>query len=74
MVNLKRLWFLITDTFSFRNVSVYTTILSGVVGCYIILTVIWMYGAIRASRAIHKELVASILGTTLRHVLCDSWS
>jgi hypothetical protein len=49
-------------------------VLSGVVGCYIILTVIWMYGAIRASRAIHKELVASVLGTTLRHVLCGSWS
>jgi hypothetical protein len=42
--------------------------------CYIILTVIWVYGAVRASRAIHKELVASVLGTTLRYALYDSWS
>ncbi|KZP30629.1 multidrug resistance-associated ABC transporter [Athelia psychrophila] len=29
-------------------------------------SVIWLYGALRVSRSIHKELVDSVLGTTLR--------
>lgn len=29
-------------------------------------TVVFVYGSLRASRSIHKALVASILGTTLR--------
>jgi hypothetical protein len=34
--------------------------------------VVYIYGAIRASRSVHKQLIQSIFGTTLRYALQHS--
>ena len=39
-----------------------------VVTCYITGYIVFVYGALRASRTIHRDLVMSVLGTTLRYV------
>ncbi|GJE85927.1 multidrug resistance-associated ABC transporter [Phanerochaete sordida] len=44
----------------------YSLMLVVVLTCYTIGYVIFVYGALRASRTIHRDLVTSVLGTTLR--------
>ncbi|GLB36501.1 putative atp-binding cassette [Lyophyllum shimeji] len=50
----------------FYYLGVYGALLLGAVVLYCLSFVIYIYGAIRASRIIHKQLVESVLGTTLR--------
>ncbi|KAG5648264.1 hypothetical protein DXG03_006223 [Asterophora parasitica] len=50
----------------FYYLSVYGSLLAVSVALYCISFVVFIYGAIRASRSIHKQLLESILGTTLR--------
>ncbi|KAF9030066.1 P-loop containing nucleoside triphosphate hydrolase protein [Rhodocollybia butyracea] len=44
----------------------YSLILLFVVVTFAIGWIVWMFGALRASRTIHRQLVESVLGTTLR--------
>lgn len=41
------------------------------VGMYVINFSLFVYGAIRASRVIHRQLVQAVLGTTLRYPLAS---
>lgn len=42
-----------------------------VLTAYIIGYIFFVYGALRASRKIHRDLVMTVLGTTLRYVVAD---
>lgn len=46
--------------------TVYSLMLVVALTAYIVGYVFFVYGALRASRSIHKGLVKSVLGTTLR--------
>ncbi|KAF5314793.1 hypothetical protein D9758_017505 [Tetrapyrgos nigripes] len=45
---------------------IYVGILVFVIGSFATAFVVWLFGAIRSSRSIHKQLVSSVLGTTFR--------
>ncbi|KAF8832671.1 hypothetical protein HHX47_DHR1001791 [Lentinula edodes] len=47
-------------------IGIYCLILASAVVSYSIGVIIYIFGTVRASRAIHKELILSIFGTTLR--------
>ena len=46
--------------------TIYACMLLTGVAVYCVVFIIYTYGSIRASRTIHKQLVDSVLGTTLR--------
>ncbi|KZP21077.1 P-loop containing nucleoside triphosphate hydrolase protein [Athelia psychrophila] len=46
--------------------TVYVLTLALDAAIYTVGSIIWLYGTLRVSRSIHKELVDSVLGTTLR--------
>ncbi|KAL0579441.1 hypothetical protein V5O48_002547 [Marasmius crinis-equi] len=51
-----------------KYLALYSALLLGTVIVYAIGYLIYILGSIRASRAVHKQLIESILGTTLRYV------
>lgn len=46
--------------------AVYAAMNGGGVAVYAIAYVVFVYGCLRASRVLHRDLVQSVLGTTLR--------
>ncbi|KAJ3985397.1 hypothetical protein F5890DRAFT_1510435 [Lentinula detonsa] len=50
----------------FHYIGIYCLIVAGAVVTYATGVIIYIFGTVRASRAIHKELITSIFGTTLR--------
>jgi hypothetical protein len=54
-------------THSYLLVYAFLLIVAGIV--YSLAYLIYVYGSMRASRIIHKVLIESVLGTTLRYVL-----
>ncbi len=51
-------------------IAVYSALALIAVMVYTLAILLYYGGAIRASRTIHQRIVGSILGTTLRLVLC----
>ncbi|KAI4529011.1 P-loop containing nucleoside triphosphate hydrolase protein [Schizophyllum commune Loenen D] len=54
------------DVNVFSYATIYACMLLTGVAVYCVVFIIYTYGSIRASRTIHKQLVDSVLGTTLR--------
>ncbi|KAI3622081.1 atp-binding cassette transporter [Moniliophthora roreri] len=50
----------------FKNIAIYSSFLIGSVIAFTSGYFVYLFGIIRASRKIHKQLVESVLGTTLR--------
>jgi len=48
--------------------TVYGVILLVAATCYTIGYGVYVFGAVRASRSIHRNLIESVLGTTLRYI------
>ncbi|KAL4243444.1 hypothetical protein ABKN59_001093 [Abortiporus biennis] len=77
IIEAAQMWFLgywahqyeITDPWNVRIIFylfIYTLLLIGAIVVYSAGAVAFLYGCLRASRTIHKTLISSILGTTLR--------
>lgn len=49
-------------------ISLYTLLLIFLLIVYLVACFVFVFGSLRASRAIHKHLISSVLGTTLRYV------
>ncbi|KAJ7630594.1 P-loop containing nucleoside triphosphate hydrolase protein [Roridomyces roridus] len=54
------------DVDVFRYLGIYSSLLFAAMTIYAISYIFYTFGAFRASKTIHKQLVSSILGTTLR--------
>lgn len=54
--------------FDHSYLTVYALLLALAATIYSLAYLVYVYGSLRASRLIHKLLVDSILGTTLRYV------
>ena len=55
-----------SEVSSVKYLLVYSILLTGASILYALATSIFTFGSLRASRAIHRKLISSVLGTTLR--------
>jgi len=55
-----------SEVTSIKYLLVYCILLTGASVLYAMATSIFTFGSLRASRAIHRKLISSVLGTTLR--------
>lgn len=53
--------------------TVYTLLLAVAAIFYSLAFLVYIFGSLRASKIIHKALVESVLGTTLRFVVLPQW-
>ena len=53
--------------------TIYFLLVLAIIVVYAVCWSVYLYGTIRASKIIHRDLVASVLGTTLRSVSTSSY-